>query len=123
MAIMQTNMPGVKLHGRGKVRDIYDLGDHFLIVATDRLSAFDVVLPTPIPDKGKVLTQMSAFWFDHFKSFVPNHVVSTDVREYPANIRQFSDQLEGRSMLVRKAKVFPVECVARGFLTGSGLKD
>jgi phosphoribosylaminoimidazole-succinocarboxamide synthase len=116
-------MPGVKLHGRGKVRDIYDLGDHFLIVATDRLSAFDVVLPTPIPDKGKVLTQMSAFWFDHFKSFVPNHVVSTDVREYPANIRQFSDQLEGRSMLVRKAKVFPVECVARGFLTGSGLKD
>jgi len=123
MAIIQTNMPGVKLHGRGKVRDIYDLGDHFLIVATDRLSAFDVVLPTPIPDKGKVLTQMSAFWFDHFKSFVPNHVVSTDVREYPANIRQFSDQLEGRSMLVRKAKVFPVECVARGFLTGSGLKD
>jgi phosphoribosylaminoimidazole-succinocarboxamide synthase len=123
MAIMQTNMPGVKLHGRGKVRDIYDLGDHFLIVATDRLSAFDVVLPTPIPDKGKVLTQMSAFWFDHFKSFVPNHVVSTDVPDYPANIRQFSDQLEGRSMLVRKAKVFPVECVARGFLTGSGLKD
>ena len=123
MAIMQTNMPGVKLHGRGKVRDIYDLGVHFLIVATDRLSAFDVVLPTPIPDKGKVLTQMSAFWFDHFKSFVPNHVVSTDVREYPASIRQFSDQLEGRSMLVRKAKVFPVECVARGFLTGSGLKD
>ncbi len=123
MAIMQTNMPGVKLHGRGKVRDIYDLGDHFLIVATDRLSAFDVVLPTPIPDKGKVLTQMSAFWFDHFKPFLPNHVVSTDVRDYPANIRQFSDQLEGRSMLVRKAKVFPVECVARGFLTGSGLKD
>jgi phosphoribosylaminoimidazole-succinocarboxamide synthase len=123
MAIMQTNMPGVKLHGRGKVRDIYDLGDHFLIVATDRLSAFDVVLPTPIPDKGKVLTQMSAFWFDHFKPFVPNHVVSTDVRDYPANLRQFSDQLEGRSMLVRKAKVFPVECVARGFLTGSGLKD
>jgi phosphoribosylaminoimidazole-succinocarboxamide synthase len=123
MAIMQTNMPGVKLHGRGKVRDIYDLGDHFLIVATDRLSAFDVVLPTPIPDKGKVLTQMSAFWFDHFKPFVPNHVVSTDVRDYPANLRQFSDQLEGRSMLVRKAKVFPVECVVRGFLTGSGLKD
>ena len=83
MAIMQTNLPGVKLHGRGKVRDIYDLGDHFLIVATDRLSAFDVVLPTPIPNKGKVLTQMSAFWFDHFKTFVPNHVVSTDVREFP----------------------------------------
>src|SRR4026207_2597378 len=116
MIVMKTDLAGLKLHGRGKVRDIYDLGEHFLIIATARLSAFDVVLPTPIPDKGKVLTQMSAFWFDHFKSFVPNHVVSTDVREYPANIRQFSDQLEGRSMLVRKAKVFPVECVARGVL-------
>jgi len=120
---MKTDLPGVKLHGRGKVRDIYDLGDHFLIVATDRLSAFDVVLPTPIPDKGKVLTQMSAFWFDRFKDVVPNHVVSTDVSKYPQNLHQFRDQLEGRSMLVKKAKVFPVECVARGFLTGSGLKD
>jgi phosphoribosylaminoimidazole-succinocarboxamide synthase len=120
---MQTNLPGVKLHARGKVRDIYDLGEHFLIVATDRLSAFDVVLPTPIPDKGKVLTQMSAFWFQHFKEFVPNHVVSTDVSEYPASLNSFRDQIEGRSMLVKKAKVFPVECVARGFLTGSGLKD
>lgn len=120
---MQTNLPGLKLHGRGKVRDIYDLGEHFLIVATDRLSAFDVVLPTPIPDKGKVLTQMSAFWFDHFKTFVPNHVVSTAVEDYPGSVRQFRDHIAGRSMLVRKAKVFPVECVARGFLTGSGLKD
>jgi len=120
---MKTDLPGLKLHGRGKVRDIYDLGDHFLIVATDRLSAFDVVLPTPIPDKGKVLTQMSAFWFDRFKDVVPNHVVSTDVSKYPQNLYQFRDQLEGRSMLVKKAKVFPVECVARGFLTGSGLKD
>ena len=84
---MQTNLPGVKLHGRGKVRDIYDLGEYFLIVATDRLSAFDVVLPTPIPDKGKVLTQMSAFWFDFFKEFVPNHVVSTKVDEYPAPVQ------------------------------------
>lgn len=120
---MKTDLSGVKLHGRGKVRDIYDLGDHFLIVATDRLSAFDVVLPSPIPNKGKVLTQMSAFWFDRFKDVVPNHVVSTDVGKYPQNLRQFRDQLQDRSMLVKKAKVFPVECVARGFLTGSGLKD
>lgn len=123
MTIMQTNLPGMKLHARGKVRDIYDLGEHYLIVATDRLSAFDVVLPTPIPNKGKVLTQMSAFWFEHFKDFVPNHVVSTKVDEYPSALRAFRDQIEGRSMLVKKAKVFPVECVARGFLTGSGLKD
>jgi len=123
MTVVQTNLPGIKLHGRGKVRDIYDLGDHFLIVVTDRLSAFDVVLPTPIPEKGKVLNQMSAFWFDHFKDVVPNHVVSTRVEDYPSQVQAFRDQLEGRSMLVRKAKVFPVECVARGFLTGSGLKD
>src|SRR5499427_2629959 len=123
MSVIQTNLPGIKLHGRGKVRDIYDLGDRFLIVATDRLSAFDVVLPTPIPDKGKVLSQMSAFWFEHFKDFVPNHVVSTEVADYPQVVQSFRDQLEGRSMLVRKAKVFPIECVARGFLTGSGLKD
>lgn len=123
MAISKTDLPGVKLHGRGKVRDIYDLGEHFLIVATDRLSAFDVVLPTPIPDKGKVLTQMSAFWFDHFKNVVPNHLISTDVSDYPKELHRFRDQLEGRSMLVKKAKVFPIECVARGFLTGSGLKD
>ena len=123
MALMKTDLPGVKLHGRGKVRDIYDLGECFLIVATDRLSAFDVVLPTPIPDKGKVLTQLSAFWFDHFKDFVPSHVVSTKVDQYPKDVHQFRDQLEGRSMLVKKARVFPVECVARGFLAGSGLKD
>jgi phosphoribosylaminoimidazole-succinocarboxamide synthase len=121
--IIKTDLSGVKLHGRGKVRDIYDLGEHFLIVATDRLSAFDVVLPTPIANKGKVLTQMSAFWFDHFKDFVPNHVVSTRVEDYPKELHPFRNQIEGRSMLVRKAKVFPVECVARGFLTGSGLKD
>ncbi|MBI2150815.1 MAG: phosphoribosylaminoimidazolesuccinocarboxamide synthase [Acidobacteria bacterium] len=107
MAIMKTDLPGVKLHSRGKVRDIYD----------------DVVLPTPIPGKGKVLNQMSAFWFDRFKEFVPNHVVSTNAGDYPEGIRKFRDQLEGRSMLVKKAKVFPVECVARGYLAGSGLKD
>jgi phosphoribosylaminoimidazole-succinocarboxamide synthase len=122
-ALMKTDLPGVKLHGRGKVRDMYDVGEHLLIIATDRLSAFDVVLPTPIPNKGKVLTQMSGFWFDHFKDFVPNHVVSADVSEYPKHLQAFRDQLEGRSMLVKKAKVFPIECVARGFLTGSGLKD
>src|ERR1700757_2255086 len=122
-ALMKTDLPGVKLHARGKVRDIYDLGEHLLIVATDRLSAFDVVLPTPIPNKGKVLTQMSAFWFDHFKNFVPNHVVSWNVGDYPKELQAFRNQLEGRSMLVKKAKVFPIECVARGFLTGSGLKD
>src|SRR5262245_47306155 len=123
MTLMKTDLPGIKLHARGKVRDIYDLGEHFLIIATDRLSAFDVVLPTPIPNKGKVLTQMSAFWFDYFKDFVRNHLVATDVNDYPKNLHQFRDQLEGRSMLVKRAKVFPVECVARGYLTGSGLKD
>src|SRR5438552_17549034 len=123
MTLMKTELAGLKLHGRGKVRDIYDVGEHLLIVATDRLSAFDVVLPTPIPNKGKVLTQMSAFWFDHFKDFVPNHVVSTKVDEYAKELRQFREQLEGRSMLVKKAKVFPIECVVRGFLAGSGLKD
>jgi phosphoribosylaminoimidazole-succinocarboxamide synthase len=121
--IIKTDLAGIKLLGRGKVRDIYDVGDHLLIIATDRLSAFDVVLPTPIPNKGKVLTQMSSFWFDHFKDLVPHHVVATEVSEYPKQLHAFRDQLEGRSMLVKKAKVFPIECVARGFLTGSGLKD
>ena len=123
MVIRQTNLPGVKVNARGKVRDIYDLREHFLIVATDRLSAFDVVLPTPIPDKGKVLTQMSAFWFKHFQNAVPNHVVSTRVEDFPTPLHLYRDQLAGRSMLVKKAEVFPVECVARGYLTGSGLRD
>jgi phosphoribosylaminoimidazole-succinocarboxamide synthase len=96
MSIQQTNLPGVKLHARGKVRDIYDLGEHYLIVATDRLSAFDVVLPTPIPNKGKVLTQMSAFWFEHFRNDVPNHVVSTRVEEFPTPLHLYRDQLSGR---------------------------
>src|SRR5438105_11271238 len=121
--IIKTDLAGIKLLGRGKVRDIYDVGEHLLIIATDRLSAFDVVLPTPIPDKGKVLTQMSAFWFDYFKDAVPNHLVSTTVDDFPKNLHPFREQLDGRSMLVKKAKVFPVECVARGYLTGSGLKD
>jgi phosphoribosylaminoimidazole-succinocarboxamide synthase len=123
MAIVQTELAGLKLHGRGKVRDIYDLGDHYLIVASDRLSAFDVVLPTPVPNKGKVLTQMSEFWFEHLKDVVPNHLVSTRLEDFPPDVRRHREQVQGRSMLVRKATVFPVECVVRGYLAGSGLKD
>lgn len=123
MDVMQTDFPGLKLHARGKVRDIYDLGDALLFIATDRLSAFDVVLPTPIPNKGRVLTQMSRFWFDHFRDTVPNHVITLDVDEYPESLAEFRSQLDGRSMLVKKAEVFPIECVVRGYLTGSGWKD
>jgi phosphoribosylaminoimidazole-succinocarboxamide synthase len=123
MEIVETNLVGLTLHGRGKVRDIYDLGEHFLIVASDRLSAFDVVLPTPVPNKGKVLTQMSEFWFDHFTDLVPHHLVSTRVEDFPAPVQRHRAQVQGRSMLVRKATVFPVECVVRGYLAGSGLKD
>jgi phosphoribosylaminoimidazole-succinocarboxamide synthase len=123
MVVMQTELPGVKFHSRGKVRDIYDLGSALLFIATDRLSAFDVVLPTPIPDKGKVLTQMSQFWFTRFKELVPNHVISNSVDEYPESLHPYREQIEGRSMLVRRAEVFPVECVVRGYLTGSGWKD
>jgi phosphoribosylaminoimidazole-succinocarboxamide synthase len=123
MAIVETDLPGLRLHGRGKVRDIYDLGEHFLIVTSDRLSAFDVVLPTPIPDKGKVLTQLSEFWFDYFKELVPHHLVSTRLEDFPTEVQRHRAQVQGRSMLVRKATVFPVECVVRGYLAGSGLKD
>src|SRR5919108_3288789 len=114
MTIVKTELPGIKLQGRGKVRDIYDLGEHFLIVATDRLSAFDVVLPTPIPNKGKVLTQMSEFWFHHFTDLVPHHLVSTRVEDFPPAVQRHRAQVQGRSMLVRKATVFPIECVVRG---------
>jgi phosphoribosylaminoimidazole-succinocarboxamide synthase len=123
MEIVETNLAGLTLHGRGKVRDIYDLGEHFLIVASDRLSAFDVVLPTPVPNKGKVLTQMSEFWFGRFEDLVPHHLVSTRVEDFPAEVQRHRTQVQGRSMLVRKATVFPVECVVRGYLAGSGLKD
>lgn len=117
--ITQTNLPGVKLHARGKVRDVYDLGDKLLIAATDRLSAFDVVLPTPIPGKGKLLTRMSAFWFSQTKHIVPNHLIATDVAKFPPPLPQFADQLEGRSMLVRKCRRIDYECVVRGYITGS----
>jgi phosphoribosylaminoimidazole-succinocarboxamide synthase len=119
--VWETNFSGVELRGRGKVRDIYDLGDRLLIVASDRLSAFDVVLPTPIPDKGKVLTQLSLFWFETLRDVVPHHVLSTT--EFPAELKQYEDQLRGRAMLVRKTKPLPIECVVRGYLSGSGWKD
>jgi phosphoribosylaminoimidazole-succinocarboxamide synthase len=122
-AVHQTEIPGATLLGRGKVRDIYDLGDRLLIVATDRLSAFDFVLPNPIPDKGKVLNQISWFWFQRFAKLIPNHVISIDVDEFPAPFSALEDQLGGRSTLARKLQMLPVECVARGYLAGSGWKE
>jgi phosphoribosylaminoimidazole-succinocarboxamide synthase len=119
--IQETNFPGIAPLARGKVRDIYDLGDRLLIVATDRLSAFDVVMPTPIPDKGRVLTQLSLFWFGLLKDVLPNHVLSAT--EFPAPFDQFQDELSGRSMVVRKTTPLPIECVARGYLSGSGWKE
>lgn len=116
-------MPGLHRHARGKVRDVYAAGDYLVIVATDRLSAFDYVLPTPIPDKGRVLTQLTLFWLDLLRDVVPNHFVSANVDDYPAEFHPFRDQLEGRSMLVRRARMFDVECVARGYVSGSGWKD
>lgn len=117
--VIETHLEKLPLLFRGKVRDIYDLGDQLLLVATDRISAFDVVLPTPIPHKGAVLTQLSAFWFGRTSSIVPNHLISADVASYPAIAREYSGQLEGRSMLVRKARRLDVECVVRGYLAGS----
>jgi phosphoribosylaminoimidazole-succinocarboxamide synthase len=121
--ILETNLPGVPLLARGKVRDIYDLGDQLLIVATDRISAFDVVMPNGIPDKGRVLTAMSLFWFDLTKDLVENHLITADVSAYPASLLPYSDQLAGRSMLVKRATVVPIECVVRGYLAGSGWKE
>lgn len=122
--IRQTNLPGIKLHSRGKVRDVYEVDDdQLLIIATDRLSAFDVVMAEGIPDKGRVLTQLSCFWFSFFRATVPSHFITANVGEYPAELQPFADQLEGRSMLVKKSQPFPVECVARGYLAGSGWKD
>ncbi|MFC1544309.1 phosphoribosylaminoimidazolesuccinocarboxamide synthase [Gemmatimonadota bacterium] len=121
--IRSTELAGLNLASRGKVRDIYDLGDHLLIVATDRLSAFDVVLPNPIPFKGAVLTQISAHWFARMSSIVPNHLVSVDVDEFPDQARVHADVLRGRTMLVKKAEPVLVECVVRGYLAGSGWKE
>jgi len=121
--LLETSLPGVALWRRGKVRDVYDLGEQLLVVATDRLSAFDVVLPTGIPGKGILLTQMSLFWFRLLADVVPNHVVTADVGDYPAGLSPFRDQLEGRSMIVLRTDVLPVECVVRGYIAGSGWKD
>ena len=117
----ETNFPTLKLRARGKVRDIYDLGDRLLLVATDRLSAFDVVMPTPIPDKGRVLTQLSLFWFETLSAVVANHVITTT--EFGGPLTPYAEELAGRSMVCRKADPLPVECVVRGYLAGSGLKE
>ena len=122
-AISTTEFKTLKLKGRGKVRDIYDLGDRLLIVATDRISAFDVVMPNPVPDKGRILTQLSKFWFDLTKEIVSNHVLSTKARDYPQECQPYQEMLEGRSMLVVKTDVLPVECVVRGYLSGSGWEE
>ena len=122
-AIATTELAGLTLKARGKVRDIYDLGEELLIVSTDRLSAFDVVFAEPIPDKGKVLNQLSDFWFDRLAGVVDNHLVTADATRFPASLRAHEAVLRGRSMLVRKAEMFPVECVARGYLAGSGWKE
>jgi phosphoribosylaminoimidazole-succinocarboxamide synthase len=121
--VLQTNFPGLKLVNQGKVRDIYDLGEHLLIVTSDRISAFDVVMNEGIPYKGFVLTQISKFWFDTFADIVPNHLVSTDVSDFPSETHPYREQLEGRSMLVRKASPLPIECIVRGYLAGSGWKE
>lgn len=120
--VIQTNLQEYPLTARGKVRDIYDLGDSLLFIASDRISAFDFVLPNPIPDKGKVLTQISLFWFQHLRNAVDNHVITADTEQYPAALRKYPE-LAGRSMIVKKAEMFPVECVARGYLSGSGWKE
>jgi phosphoribosylaminoimidazole-succinocarboxamide synthase len=122
-ALFQTELPGLELHARGKVRDVYNAGEFLVIVASDRLSAFDYVLPTPIPDKGRVLTQLTIFWLELLRDVVPNHFVSADVSDYPAPFRPYRDRLEGRSMLVRRAEMVNIECVVRGYLSGSGWKE
>jgi phosphoribosylaminoimidazole-succinocarboxamide synthase len=121
--LLESSLPGLPLWRRGKVRDVYDLGDRLLIVATDRISAFDVVLPTAIPDKGAVLTQISLFWFRTLEDVVPNHVISGRVDDFDPELRAHRDQLHGRSMLVRKTDPLPVECVVRGYVVGTAWKD
>ena len=123
MLLEETDFPTLKLIQRGKVRDMYDLGDAYLMVATDRMSAFDVVLPDPIPDKGIVLTQISLFWFDIMAPLVSNHIITADVSRYPESCRPYTDDLRGRSIVVKKAQPLPVECVVRGYITGSGWKS
>jgi len=121
--VLETNMPDLKLVNRGKVRDIYDLGEHLLLVTSDRLSAFDVIMNEGIPKKGIVLNQFSIFWFKQMANIVPNHIVATEVDDFPAETHKYRDQLEGRSMLVKKAKPLPIECIVRGYVSGSGWKE
>ena len=121
--LMQSKCPNLKLVNRGKVRDIYDLGEHLLIVASDRISAFDVIMDQGIPDKGVVLTQISKFWFEQMSDLVPNHIVATEMDDFPAEVQAYREQLEGRSMLVKKAAPLPIECIVRGYVSGSGWKD
>ena len=121
--LIATEFEDLQLYARGKVRDLYEVGDFLLLVATDRISAFDHVLATGIPGKGRVLTQISLFWFDYLKDIVPNHLVTADVEQYPHELRNHKDELRDRSMLVNRARMFPAECVVRGYLSGSGWKD
>ncbi|MCF8068788.1 MAG: phosphoribosylaminoimidazolesuccinocarboxamide synthase [Desulfobacterales bacterium] len=122
-AVHETEMPGLNLLKRGKVRDIYDLGEHLLLVTSDRISAFDVIMPDPVPDKGKILTQISLFWFDAVKDIVPNHIVSADVDDFPKACKPYAEILRDRSMLVKKAEPAMIECVVRGYISGSGWKS
>jgi len=122
-ALYQTDLKGLKLVNRGKVRDLYDLGEYLLIVATDRISAFDVIMPNPIPGKGEILTKLSEFWFRQMTDIIGNHLVTADVEKFPAECRPHRDVLKGRSMLVKKANPLPVECIVRGYISGSAWKD
>jgi len=121
--VLQTEFNDLSLVKRGKVRDIYDLGEHLLIIATDRVSAFDVVLPDGVPEKGMILTQISLFWFRYMDTIIQNHVVASDIADFPEKVKKYGDILEGRSMLVKKAVPLPIECVVRGYLSGSGWKE
>jgi phosphoribosylaminoimidazole-succinocarboxamide synthase len=121
--ILNTNFPNLKLYAKGKVRDIYEVGEYLLLVSTDRLSAFDVIMNQGIPYKGMVLTKISEFWFNFTKDIIPNHFITTDVNKYPVECKEYSDVLRNRSMLIKKAKVVPIECIVRGYITGSGWKD
>lgn len=118
-SVIKIDLPGIKLFKRGKVRDVFDLGDKLLIVATDRISAFDSVIPTPIPDKGKILNMLSLFWFDRTKKIIDNHIVTADVKKYPKELQKYADILDKRSVIGRKAKLIEIECVVRGYLSGS----
>ncbi len=122
--VLKTDFPDINLHASGKVRDVYELDDHWLLfVATDRISAFDYVLATGIPHKGRVLSQISLFWFDFLSDIVPNHVITAEVNRYPQSLQKYAEQLQGRSMVVQRAEMFPVECVVRGYISGSAWKE